>query len=254
MGAWLEARNVSLSYRFGVAIYDEREGWRTAAAAEAMAALLKENTVSPDLVGDAVRYSEWGEARVRRALVSGVRPAGRAQRQGKFGEVLHADLLERFCAMIIPVKKHRYNPAPGASPHGIDIIALGRPAKGGGERIVYAETKLRNNAVSPALVEAHKALATAAAEDLPPSLLVVMQMLKKSDSGMYKRVMKASLCGAGAHFRIGVVVERSGWKDGHLDALEQEQAAKELDLGVDIARIGGLDDLVDESFRTAVAN
>lgn len=239
---------------FGVAIYSEQEGgWRTAGAAGAMAGLLRENTASSDLVGDAVHYSGWGEERIRKALASGRQPSGGAQRKGKFGEVLHGDLLERFCAMVIPVKKHRYNPAPDASPHGIDIIALGSPAQGGGERIVYAETKLRNRADPSALVEAHGALAAAGSEDVPPSLRVVMEVLRNSRMDLYRRVMAASFGGARAHFRIGAVVERSSWSDSQLDVLEHEQAARKLDLGVDVVKIGGLGDLVDESFRIAVA-
>ena len=246
-------RHAGMPYRFRVAIYDEREGWRTAGAADAMAALLRENSASPGLVRDIERYSRWGKARVRRLFASTIRPAGRTQRQGKFGEALHAYLLERFCSMIIPVKRHRYNPAPGASPQGTDIVALGRPAEGGDERIVYAETKLRNSAVPAALADAHKALAATAGEEIPPTLKAVMEVLRNSDTDMYMRVVVASLCGAGAHFRIGAVVELSAWKDGHLGRLEQEQDEKKLDLGVDVVKIGGLDDLVDESFRVAVA-
>ena len=58
---------------------------------------------------------------------------------------------------------------------------------------------------------------------------------------------------AAAHFRIGAAAERSGWSGCRLDALEHEQAMKRLDMGVDMAKIGGLDGLAYESFRTAVA-
>ena len=253
MGEWLEARDAGMSYRFGVAVYNEREGWRAAGAASDMADLL-ENTVSPDLVGDIAHYLGWDEEQVRGALARCRQPTGGVQKKGKFGEVLHGDLLERFCAMIIPLKKHRYNPAPGASPHGIDIIALGSPAQGGDERIVYAETKLRNKAYPSALLDAHRALAAADSEDVPPSLQVVMEMLKNSDRSLYRRVMDASLGGSEAHFRIGAVVEQSSWKDKHLDVLEREQTARRLDLSVDLIKIDELDDLVDESFRIAVAD
>lgn len=253
MGEWLEERDAGKAHRFRVAFYDEREGWRAAGAAEAMASLLRVNSAGPGLVRDVERHSGWSKAHVRNLLAPSIQPAGSTQRQGKFGEVLHADILERFCAMIIPVKRHRYNPAPGTSPRGTDIVALGGPAEGGVERIVYAETKLRNSAVPAAMAEAHRALAATADEELPPSLKTVMEVLENSDADMYERVMEASLCGAGAHFRIGAVVERSAWKDGHLDRLEREQDANRLDLGVDVVKIGGVDELVDESFRVAVA-
>lgn len=243
-----------MPYRSRVVIYGERErGWRSAGAAETVAGLLGENTASSGPVKDAVRYSGWDEAQVRRSRPSARRPAGEAQRKGKFGGVLHVDLLERFCDMIMPVKRHRYSPSPGASPHGIDIIALGKPASDGKGRIVYAETRLRSKADPSALLAAHKSLAAAGSEDVPPSLKVTMEILREGGEDLYKRVMNASLGKAEAHFRIGAVVERSSWSDSQLDGPRQAQDAKELDLGVDVVKIDEQGDLVDESFRIAVA-
>ena len=250
---WLEAKLDRALHGFRVASYDEAKGgWRATGAADAMARLLEKNTVCPSLLKDALRYSGWDEPRVRRALVAGRQPAGEAQQKGMFGEVLHADLLERFCGMIIPVKRHRYNPSPGASPHGIDIVALGTTEPGGGERIVYAETKLRKKVDSAALAEAHRALANAGSEDVPPSLSVVMEALRTSDTDMYKRVIAAGLGKGGAHFRIGAITERSFWSDAALGRLGQAQADNDLDLGVDVVRVNELDELVAESFRMAV--
>ena len=212
-----------------------------------------ENTASPDLAKDAVLYSGWDEARVHRALASSRQSAGEVQGRGKFGKVLHGGLLERFCDMIMPVKKYRYSPSPGASRHGIDIIALGKPAPDGNERIVYAETKLRSKADPSALLAAHKSLAAAGSEDVPPSLKVTMEILREGSEEMYKRVMNASLGNAEAHFRIGAAVERPSWTDSQLGGLKRAQDAKGPDLGVGVVRIGGLDELVGESFRIAVA-
>ena len=253
MEYWLEAKPDRALHGFRVASYDEAGGgWRTAGAASDMARLLEENTVCPSLLKDALRYSGWDEQRVRSALVAGRQPAGEAQQKGMFGEVLHADLLERFCRMIIPVKRHRYNPSPNASPHGIDIVALGTTKPGGGERIVYAETKLRKKVDSATLAEAHRALAKAGSESVPPSLSAVMETLRTSDADMYKRVIAAGLDKAGSHFRIGVITEHSFWSDAALGRLKQAQADNNLDLGVDVVRINELDDLVAESFRMAV--
>lgn len=214
---------------------------------------MEENTASPDLVKDAVLYSGWDEARVHRAIASSRQSAGEAQRRGKFGEVLHGGLLERFCDMIIPVKKYRYSSSPGASRHGIDTIALGKPAPDGNERIVYAETKLRSKADPSAPLAAHKSPAAAGGEDVPPSLKVTMEIPRESSEEMHKRVMNASLGKAEAHFRIGAVVERSSWTDSQLGGPKQAQDAKGVDLDIGVVRIGGLDDLVGESFRIAVA-
>lgn len=171
MEYWLEAKLDRALHGFGVASYDEAGGgWGTAGAAGAMARLLKENTVCPSLLKDALRCSGWDEQRVRSALVAGRQPAGEAQQEGMFGEVLHADLLERFCGMIIPVKRHRYNPSPNAPPHGIDIAALGTTEPGGSGRIVCAETKLCKKVDSATLAGAHRAPAGQAARMLrePP--------------------------------------------------------------------------------------
>lgn len=203
---WLEAKPDRAMHGFRVANYEEAEGgWRATGAASDMARLLEENTVSPGLLKDALRHSGWDEERVRNALGAKQQPKGEAQQKGKFGEVLHADLLERFCGMIIPVKKHRYNPSPGASPHGIDIVALGCPGPGKGERIVYAETKLRKKIDSATLAEACKALAKAGSDDTPKSLLAVMETLRSSDAGLYKRVMVAGLGKDKPYFRIGAI-------------------------------------------------
>ena len=164
MEHWLEAKPDRTLHGFRVANYDEaRGGWRTAGAAGAMARLLEENTVCPSLLKDALRCSGWDEQRVRSALVVGRQPTGEAQQEGMFGEVLHADLLERFCRMIIPVKRHRYNPSPNASPHGIDIVALGTAEPGGNGRIVCVETRPRKKVDSATLVGAHRAPAGQAA-------------------------------------------------------------------------------------------
>ena len=194
MKHWLEAKPDRAMHGFLVASYEEAGGgWRATGAASDMARLLEENTVSPGLLEDALRHSGWDEERVRNALAAKQQPEGEAQQKGKFGEVLHADLLEQFCGMIIPVKRHRYNPSPGASPHGIDIVALGRPGPGEGERIVYAETKLRKKIDSATLTEAHNALAKAGSDDTPKGLLAAMETLRTSDADLYKRVMAASL-------------------------------------------------------------
>lgn len=239
-----------MPHRLGAAICGGREGWRTAGAAEAMAALSKEGAAGPDLARHIVRYAGWDKARARRHPASGARPAGRAQRRGRPGGVPHAGLPGRSCAMIMPAKRHRHSPAHGASPHGIGIVALGGPAKGGG-RTAHAETGLRGSAAPSALIEAHKAPATAA-EDSPPGALAAMGTPGNSDTAMYERVMKASSA-AGARFRLGAVAERPDWKDGRLDAPRRGQAAKDLDRGVDIAGTGGLDDPAGEPPRAAAA-
>ena len=173
---WLEPKPGRPQRSFQVTNYDEVGGWRAEGAAGTMARILGEGTVSPAILKDALRYAGWGKDKVHTALAARRQPTSEEQQKGKFGEALHTDLLERFCGMIVPVKKHRFNPAPGASPHGIDIIALGNPEPGGRERKSYAETKLHSRAGLSVLVDAHRSLAKADSADLPSSLLAVMEI------------------------------------------------------------------------------
>ena len=152
--------------------------------------------------------------------------------------------------MLVVVKKHRYNPAPNASPHGVDIIALHGPSSSGGgcESVVFAETKLRTAADSGVLRDSYESLAEACSWDVPPHLAAELERLCEPDPELFGRLAGASF-GRRPLLRIGIVVESSQWSDSQLDPLAKSaDAGAKGRLSVDIGRIEQLEGLIDESY------
>ena len=236
---------------FAVIAYEEKLGWQVAGAADAMARLLEDSTASDDAIKSACSVSGWSEDRVRYAMVSARQPTADSQRKGKFGEVIHAAVLEEFCGMLIAVKKHRYNPAPNASPHGVDLIALHGSDNGtnGGEYIVYVETKLRTAYDPNVLRDSYGSLVKACKDDIPARLAAELDRLHESNIELFCRVAKALFGRQRPRLRVGLVVESSQWRDSDLDRLAKSvgSGAKGR-LSVDIMEIGQLGGLVDESY------
>lgn len=249
--AWLGRQEDNEARGFAAFLYAEKSGWRVAGADRTMARLLEVSTASDDVIKTACLISKWPEDRVRRDMITARQPTGDKQRKGKFGEVLHAAILEEFSGMLIVVKKHRYNPAPNASPHGVDLIALQTPPGGTGadEYIVYVETKLRTAADPNVLRSSYESLAKATRPDIPAHLGAELERLHESDAEMFNRIAVALFEGQQPRLRIGVVVESLQWSDAPLDLL-----AKHVDkdtkgrLDVDIVRIVDLEDLIDKSY------
>lgn len=244
-------------YRFGTAFYVEGRGWAAAGAPEIMARLLAESTASDKEVVDTAAYLGRSVEEVRDAMVAKMQPTNEEQKKGRFGEILHAEVLEAFQGMtVVSKKKYRYNPAPNASVHGVDLIAL-TGASGGGsggkkcERLVYAETKLRTVRDAGAVVKAYEALAGISDDKLSASLVAEIKRQGESDPCMFKRLVSAARRQEDNHYRIGVIIEKSEWSDSHLDALARRLDPARLDMAVDIVRIRSLRGLVQESYRRA---
>lgn len=250
MKGWLTRRPDGGPARsFGTATYVEKEGWDSAGAPEIMARLLAASTASDGVVKAVAGHGGWDEDKARDALVVERQPEGEGQSLGKFGEVLHAEILEAFQGMTVVAKKYRYNPAPDAPMHGADLIAVGAVGGGAGERIVYVETKLRTVRDGQALVRARAGLARISGRPLPASLAVELNRLHKGDPAMFRRLARAALVIKNPHFRIGAVFEESAWSDSYLDRLARDHDPDEFDMAVDIVRIGALRDLVRESYK-----
>lgn len=253
MRNWLLLRHGGGAGRsFGSAVYVEKEAWAAAGAPEVMGRLLAESTASDELARDLARRLGWSEKRVRGILVAKRQPTNREQRMGKFGEVLHAGVLEVFQGMAIVTKRHRYNPTPNVPVHGVDLIALagaGGSGKEEGERIVYAETKLRTVRDAGALIEAYEGLVKISNEVIPTSIAAEMERLYKGDRRMSERLASAAKRQKDARYRIGAVFEKSAWSDSHLDALDRRHDPSRIDMTVDIVKIESLCRLVHESYR-----
>lgn len=248
MRRWLMRRPCTAQYGFGVEAYVEKTRWEDAGGAEIMARLLAVATASSETVKAVAEMVGWSEEEVEDEFVVKRQPGHEAQKKGKFGEVLHAAILETFHHMVVATKRHMYNPAPGAPVHGIDLVALGEIEGTHDERIVYAETKLRTAQDRSALIRARADLARVNREDVPVSIAAEAERLRKSDPALFERLVNAALERKKAQYRIGAVIEESQWSDSLLSSLDRVHDPDELDMVVDIVKIGSLHDLVLESY------
>ena len=215
-----------------------------------MAQLLAASTADDETAGAIAVELGWSKKRVRDSLVTGRQPDDEGQKMGKFGEVIHAEILEEFQGMAVVTRRYRYNPAPNAPVHGVDLIALAAIGGGQGERIVYAETKLRTVRDGGALVKARAGLAKiSGGRRLPASLVAEMERLRTGDPDMFKRLVRAARKQKESRYRIGAVFEESAWSDSYLDGLDRAHVPGEFDMTVDVVKIGSLRGLVLESYR-----
>lgn len=249
MRSWLMRQPCTLRYGFGAEVHVEKEGWEAAGGAETMAQLLASSTASRETIKAAAEVANWSEEKIVEKFVVKRQPTHETHKKGKFGEVLHAAVLEAFHHMVVATKRHRYNPAPGAPVHGIDLVALGAIEGTQCERIVYAETKLRTTRDGHALIRAHADLVRIDRAGVPASIGVEVELLRKSDPAMFKRLVSAALGPNKAQYRIGAIFEESRWSDSFLDTLDQIHDPDDLDMVVDIVKIGSLHNLVLESYN-----
>ena len=249
MKGWLARHSGGSGRGFDTHIYAEKADWKSAGAPEIMARLIADGTASDETVKAVAGQPGWDEKGARDALVVKRQPKNAGQRMGKFGEMLHAGILVEFHGMTVISQKYRYNPAPNAPVHGADLIAIGVVGDGSGERIVYAETKLRTVRDGRALVRARAELARIGSRDLPATLASELERLREGDPGMFVRLAADALARKNAHCRIGAVFEESAWSDSYLDRLDRVHSPAELDMAVDIVKIGALRALVRESYK-----
>lgn len=248
------ARQSGASRRgFATEVYAEKKGWAAAGAPKIMARLLATSTADDETVSAIADQMGWSKKRIRDSLVAKRQPDNEKQKMGKFGEVLHAEILEAFQGMVVVTKRYRHNPAPNAPVHGVDLVALATLGGDQDERIVYVETKLRTVRDGGALIKARTGLAKISrGKGMPASLMAEMGRLHKGDPSMFKRLVSAARRQRESHYRIGAVFEESAWSNSHLDGLDRAHDPGEFDMAVDIVKIGSLRDLVLESYKMVV--
>ena len=245
---WLERQPPDAGRGFAVVAYLEKAGSDRELAAEAMAALWAESAADSGMISDILRAIPWDRRTVASSMISDRQPRKQRPQMGRFGEVLHAAILEQFDGMTVPVRRYRYDPAPDAPMHGTDIVALEKNADGG-ERLVYAETKLRTGADYGALPDAYSQLVDASRHAIPAQLAVDLAHVYKGDRDAFMRLLRAASGPIPAHFRIGAIFEKSAWSATYLDRLGDIHGAHGLDMAVDTVKIADLAALVAESYR-----
>lgn len=249
----LERQPADAGRGFAVAAYLEKAGSDRELAAEAMAALLAESAADSGMISDILRTIPWDRRVVASSMIGDRQPRGQRRQKGRFGEVLHPAILEQFDGMAVPVRRHRYDPAPDAPMHDTDIVALERNA-GGGEWLVYAETKLRTVADYGALPDAYNQLAEASRHAIPAQLAVGLAHLYKGGRDTFMRLLKAASGPIPAHFRIGAIFEKSARSAAYLNRLGDIHKVHGLDMAVDTVRIEGRAAHASESYRRAGAH
>lgn len=251
MKGWLVQQSGVSGHGFGTEVYAEKKSWAAAEAPVITARLLATSTADDETAGAIAEELGWSKKMVRDSLVARRQPGDGGQRMGKFGEVLHAVILEEFQGMAVVTRRYRYNPTPNAAVHGVDLIALAAIGEGQGERIVYAETKIRTVRDGGALTKARAGLAKINGDrGLPPSLVAEMERLRTGDPHMFRRLVSAARRQKESRYRIGAVFEESAWSDSYLDGLDRAHDPGEFDMTVDVVKIGSLRDLVLESYKT----
>lgn len=251
MKGWLARHSGGSGRGFDTHICAEKADWKSAGAPEIMAKLIADGTAGDEAVKAVAGQPGWDEKGARDALVAKRQPKNEGQRMGKFGEALHAGMLVEFHGMTAVSQKYRYNPAPSAPVHGADLIAIGAAGNGSGERIVYAETRLRTVRDGEALAGARAEPARIGGQDLPATPASELERLREGGPGMFVRLAAAALARKNAHCRIGAAFEESAWSDSYLDRLDRAHSPAELDMTVDVVKIGALRALVREPIKRA---
>lgn len=249
MKQWLSRAVETRSYPFVVDTYIEKIGWTSAGVASEMGALLSESTASRKLIDRVSGIRGWNKKRAKTICIVEMQPDNDNVKKGKFGEVLHGAILEQFCGMVVACHRYQYSPDPNVSPPGLDIIALAPHDGGKGDRIVYAETKVRLNADGGALGKALGQLLKVRHKNLPGSLKTTMHALISTNPLLFERVVRATGVGApNPHYRIGAIFEAKIWSDSQLRQIVNKYDKQCMNLTVDVVKIDALESLIKESY------
>lgn len=248
MKKWLRRSVETKAHPFVVATYEEKVGWADAEAASEMASALDESTASREFIEHASRRRGWDVDKARLVYIAEMQPDNISVKKGKFGEVLHGAILEQFWGVVVVSHRYRYSQDPNVSPHGPDIIALMPQDGGGNERIMYGETKLRTSADGSTLNNALAQLEKIQGGDKPLSLKSILQVLSDTDPQLFYRVAQAADNKTlDPHYRIGAIFEANCWSDRQFQQIKDNRARR-INLGVDVVKIGSLNDLIEESY------
>lgn len=184
---WLKSSSVDNSRDFDVVHVSEARHW-TQSDAYTIGSILAENTINPDMLKDAARHLGWSRDETYEKLFAESQPNAEAVKKGKFGEILHAEVLSKLSSLSVPVKRYTCMPNPNVSPPGIDLIAFEIT----GDKISvahYAETKLltlRNYAM---IIRAYEQLRKVMGMQVTVRLRHALGILYMEDRRMYSRIL-----------------------------------------------------------------
>lgn len=170
-------------------------------------------------------------------------------RAGAFGEALSAEICEQWHSYLIPLRRLRLS---GGSPPGTDLLALRINEASELTEVCYIECKLRTTDSTVTALEAHTQLLQARQERVPAILNHVVNHLAEAHSPLLPHFLNymasRSNQPAGDSYRIALTWETATWSDRVLNNL-QDGGVSLAPLVVDVIRVAGLRDLVEEIYN-----
>lgn len=250
MKTWLTQGTTDGTRIFDVIKYTENSSWEKNAIVDKIKTLLEENTVNKDFLDDLSSMVNWDKDKTYQRFVTDLQPNTDTLRKGKFGEILHGEILSSFHDLNIPIKKYQYQFTPGTSLHGTDLIAFKINKENVIQAFFYIETKLRTSKDYIALTEAFKGLQNALNESVPSYLKFILRELQKTDTDLYHAFLNYGIeITPNDNFRIGAIFESSAWTDTYLKKLLDVHDRSIPNLTVDVIMIDSLDKLVNDTYQ-----
>lgn len=246
---WLTSSSIDNTRLFDVIEYTEKSNWKDNSIVDILKIHLQENTVEKSFLDEVAKILDWDEDEIYRTFVAQSQPPGDLLRKGKFGEILHSEILLAFQNLEVPVKKFQYQITPASSLLGTDLILFKRIDEKI-EAIFYVETKVRTTRNTSALSEAYAELVTAQNEKIPSYLKFILKELYKEDKDLFKQFLEFGVeITPNDNFRIGGIYDSATWSDTSLTNLSNVHDRSMLNLTIDVIKINSLNELVNKSYE-----
>jgi hypothetical protein len=247
---WLSKSSVDSTRLFDVIFYTEKNSWQKITINKKMASLLESNTiVGREFLDEISSIVGWNHEKVYEVFVKQSQPTDENYQKGKFGEILHGEILTQFFNLMIPIKKYQYQFNPNTALHGTDLIAYSKS----GQKIeayYFVETKLRTTSGKKALIDAFQQTIKTRDEKTPSYFKFMLNQLFKEDRTLHKLFLEYGVeISPKDHFRIGMVYDDSVWNDSYLDELLTVYDRSISNLSIDLIKINSLNQLVQASYN-----
>lgn len=255
MKQWLNISSIDKTRLFDVVTYLEKTEWTKVDIHKKMKIHLEEHTpVDKDYLIELSKIVNWDAEKVYRHFVTELQSTFDSGRKGKFGEILHGEILRDFHDLHIPIKKYQYQLTPNSLLHGTDLIAYKMKDKKI-DAYFYIETKLRTGRDKNVLSEAFSQIIKSRDEQIPSYFRFILNQLFKTDHVLFKLFAEHGIeISPNDHFRIGMIFETSSWLDDYLDDLITVYDRSISNLTIDLIKIDSLNKLVQTSYKEIGVN
>ncbi len=243
---WLAAESKS-DFAFAAVNYEERRAWDDSTV-ENLGHIISDNTTDPDHLKYIAEKLGWNLDKCSE-YVRKWQPISSDLRKGKFGELLCGQILQEFHGYVIPVKKFRYQHAPGQSLPGTDIIAF-KIKDNKISEMCMMEAKLRTQHDSRAILGAYGQLDARKKGQILPSIKFLLHRLYEINRNMFDMIAEYGVeINPNDTYRIGAVYEKSHWNEHYLEKLSDIMEESDIALTVDAVQITNLEKLVECTYE-----